>query len=159
MTNRQLLLALAGLGVLNVLLILVMGLRESTNGARIAQLSSDLRTERDRHDEQYRELNTAFQKTHSDLAGVSRSLSKARAALEQNTRSLTATRRELKEVQHGLAFYRGKPWLNRPEMAEPWRAEVQALAGRLSRIEKTVQQTKPAPPPHSKDGKTVEDNQ
>ena len=44
-----------------------------------------------------------------------------------------------------LAFYQSKPWLNKAEKQEPWRAELRALRERVSRLEKTVPPVKPDP--------------
>jgi chromosome segregation ATPase len=135
-TNKQLLLGLAGLGLLNALLCFVVILREGSNGERIGRLSSELAAARAAQTEQ----------GQAQQQELSRLRDETRGALQQSNEQLSQARADLARAQAVLAFYREKPWLNRKDTKEPWEAAVKQLAARLSDLEKAIEQLRPPPP-------------
>jgi hypothetical protein len=149
-TNRHLLLALGGFGLLNVVLCLVVVLRENSNGGRIAQLVAESDSAREKERLRFEVLDEELRNARDALAGELRKtrdeLAQTVTALTKTRGKLEAARTDLDQARAALAIYQGKPWLNQPGNKPPWETQLQQLNEQVARLEKALKELKPMPP-------------
>lgn len=129
-TNKLLLQALIGMGVLNVLLCTIIVFRENTNGDSIAKLTADHQADSRKANDDLLATRHNLEQTNTKLTEEARKLSEMEQRYRQTSDVLASVEKDLSKVKETVTQLESKP---------PWTAQFEQLNKSLESLVKTLQ--------------------